>query len=379
MATIKRGINREQESHFGLYRTSAGGDQVIIVRRKVGEPSDYMHKNSRKLARQRELLAQASQHYSHLTPSQKGITRHQFKEVEYQKSHGKTDTKILTGRELFIANEIRSLTGTQKQLVLPYELCIMLVDESFNPLDGELWLYCMVSGEWFDLPKAEIGKGSWLFSKVPPGYAPYRVYGEAIGFFDPLLDEHQAMTEDDIKPYHYHHLHIPVDFEYIHPNGDTGWIDLLPDELPHWVLVESEDTIFIPSGGAPGWGKFKGNYVWKNWYPWGERADLYYFTNPLWAAQYITKLIVHCKVQRDEYPYGEARAVLRTHGQTYYRGEPEGTTGWLWIHAEFDQNPYTNNIWTRNEVIAVQAGIAMDKVGSFGNIACDLVKVELRY
>ncbi|GAH64411.1 unnamed protein product, partial [marine sediment metagenome] len=33
----------------------------------------------------------------------------------------------------------------------------------------------------------EIGAGNWLFSQVPPGYAPYRVYGEAEGYFDPEL------------------------------------------------------------------------------------------------------------------------------------------------------------------------------------------------
>lgn len=212
MATIIRGINREQESHFGLYRTSVGGDEGIIVRRKVGEPADYMHPSSKRLARQREVFAQASQHYSHLTPGQKGLSRHQFAEVEYQLSHGKTDLKLLTGRQLFIAQEVRSLTATQKQIVFPYELCIILVDASSNPLDGELWLYSTVAGEWFDLPKSQICEGNWLFSNVPPGYAPYRVYGEAEDYFDPELPETQAMSEDDIKPYHYHKLYSPISF-----------------------------------------------------------------------------------------------------------------------------------------------------------------------
>lgn len=230
MATIKRGINREQESHFGLYRTSAGGDQEIIVRRKVGEPSDYMHKNSRSLARQREVFSLASRHYASLTPSQKGISRHQFEEVEYQRSHGKTDIKILTGRELYVAKEVRSLRATQKQIVLPYEFCIMLVDEDENPQDGELWLYCTVAGEWFDLPKAQIGKGCWLFSKVPPGYAPYRIYGVAPGLGDLLLPEHQNMTIDYLKTYHYHILYGEQEtYCYLKPPGATlgsqrgGW------------------------------------------------------------------------------------------------------------------------------------------------------------
>ncbi|MBA7563006.1 hypothetical protein ES708_04659 [subsurface metagenome] len=221
MATIKRGINREQESHFGLYRTSAGGDQGIIVRRKVGEPSDYMHKNSRSLARQREIFSMASRHYANLTPGQKGESRHQFAEVEYQKSHGKTDIKLLTGRELYIAQDVRSLRATQKQTVFPYELCIMLVDQNLNPLEGELWLYCTVTGEWFDLPKVQISKGHWLFSKVPPGYPPYRVYGETGAFFDPELPEHQYMTEDYMLSHHYHIL-VPT-WPYRSYSISAGW------------------------------------------------------------------------------------------------------------------------------------------------------------
>ncbi|GAJ22318.1 unnamed protein product, partial [marine sediment metagenome] len=63
--------------HFGLYRTSAGGDQGIFVRRKVGDPTDYMHTKSKKVNQQRQNLALASKHYSHLTPSQKAVTRRQ--------------------------------------------------------------------------------------------------------------------------------------------------------------------------------------------------------------------------------------------------------------------------------------------------------------
>lgn len=144
-------------------------------------------------------------------------------------------------------------------------------------------------------------------------------------------------------------------------------------------MVLDEDTIFIPPVGGVGFGRFEGNYVFKSWYPWGERADLYTFENPSYAAQYIYRLIIHCRIARDDYPYGEARAILKTHGQTYYRGEPEGPGRWPWIHAEFTTNPYTNQPWTREEVQSLQAGVAMDKVGSFGVIVCDQIFIELRY
>ena len=208
---------REQTSHFGLYRTSAGGDQEVFVRRKVGEPTDYMHTKSRKLTRQRENMAIASHHYASLTPSQKAITRGQIEEVEYQKSHGKTETKVMLGRQLFIAKEIRSLNVTQKQLSVPLEICIMLTDQDLNPLEGELWLYCTVTGEWFHLPKDELYTGNWLFTKVPPGYPPYRVYGEALGHFDPEIPETQAMTLDELRAYRYHKLISAV------PEYTTSW------------------------------------------------------------------------------------------------------------------------------------------------------------
>lgn len=228
MATIKILQPRDQEAHFGLYKTSCGGDEPIYVRRKIADPTDYMHTKSRKLPRQRASFTLATKHYAQLTPSQKAITRHQMEDVEYQKSHGKTDTKLLTGRQLFISKEIRSLNVMQKQLLLPLELCIMLVDEPKNPLSGELWLYCTVSGEWVELPKQEIWPGNWLFSQVPRDCAPYRVYGEATGYYDPELAGHQAMTEDEIRAYHYHVLpayavhHLPRELTY-HQVFGTGW------------------------------------------------------------------------------------------------------------------------------------------------------------
>lgn len=241
MATVEIKEPREQAAHFGLYRTSAGGDEGIIVRRKVGEPTDYMHTKSRKLKRQRDNFTLASQHYSHLTPSQKAITRHQIEEVEYQKSHGKTDTKLLMGRQLFISKEIHSLETTQKQLVLPYELCIILADQGFSPLEGELWLRYLKDGKWKDCAKEELATGSWLFSEVPAGQEAYRVYGEAEGYFDPQLPEHQFMTEHEIRAYHYHHLLFGLPPRIYSFSSRWWW-------LPHtFTALISAGTIHIHS------------------------------------------------------------------------------------------------------------------------------------
>lgn len=379
MATVEIKEPREQAGHFGLYRTSAGGDQGIIVRRKVGDPTDYMHTKSRKLKTQRDNFTLASQHYSKLTPSQKAITRRQIEEVEYQKSHGKTDTKLLQGRQLFISKEIHSLATTQKQTVLPYELCIMLVDENLSPLAGELWLYCTVSGEWFHLPKDEIYTGNWLFSLVPRDYPPYRVYGEALGYFDPMLPEHQNIAVDDLLPYHYHKLLLPVDTEIIEPVRDGDLTELLASDTIHWLMVKREDAGFTPPNGGGHWGHFTGDYVYKTWWPTHEQTDLFTFTYPQFAAQHIYNLAIHYVAGRDRYPYGTSRTILKTHGQTYY-GDLEGPPCWKEYYTQdYPLNPYTQKDWTRDEVIGLQAGIVLEKVGSYGVIMCDQIYIKLHY
>lgn len=231
MARVKVIKLREQAAHFGLYRTSVGGDDSIIVRRKVGEPTDYLHSKSRKLIRQRENLALASHRYAILTPSQKAITRRQFQEVEYIKNHGKTDTKLLSGRQLFISKVMASLAQTGLPIALPMELCIMLVDPELNPLAGELWLRYLRDEQWLDCGKQELDTGNWLFSQVPPAQQAYRPYGEAEGYIDPLLPAHQYMNGAQIKAYHYHTLlpreAVPTAFFYPHilPETDScdGW------------------------------------------------------------------------------------------------------------------------------------------------------------
>ncbi|GAJ18193.1 unnamed protein product, partial [marine sediment metagenome] len=137
------------------------------------------------------MLAQASRHWSHLSPSQKADWRRQIRWVSRIPPGSKSEDVILKGRQLFISEEIHSLATTQKQLVLPYELCIMLVDEDLNALDGDLSLSYKVAEEWVFCEKDEIVTGNWLFSTVPTEKAAYRPYGEAEGYIDPELPELQ--------------------------------------------------------------------------------------------------------------------------------------------------------------------------------------------
>lgn len=206
MAKVEILAPREQEAHFGLYRQSVGGDQAIIIRRKIGEETDYLHANSRKLQRQREYLTLASQHYARLTPTQKAKTRHQFEEVEFIASHGKTDTKLLTGRQLFIAKEMRSLATTGKQLTTPLEICIILTDEELNPIAGQLWLKYLLDEEWLDCDRELLSQTDWLFPSVPAGMIRYHPYGEAPGYLDEEDPDTTFLEESQLKGYHYHPL-----------------------------------------------------------------------------------------------------------------------------------------------------------------------------
>jgi len=206
MARVDIKEPREQEAHFGLYRTSAGGDEAIIVRRKVGEPTDYQHTKSRKLKRERDNLALASQIYARLSPSQKAITRHEFAEVEYINSHGKTETKLLMGRQLFISRQIHSLNATGKPILVPHEVCILLTDQNKSPLAGDLWLRYPKDGSWYVVPKDELVTANWLFTGIPRGKSAYRVYGEAENFEDPDAPDGKVLSEAELLVYHHHKL-----------------------------------------------------------------------------------------------------------------------------------------------------------------------------
>jgi hypothetical protein len=187
------------------------------------------------------------------------------------------------------------------------------------------------------------------------------------------------MTEDEILPYHYHVLHLPVDSELLLPNGDGSLRELLtrvPD-APHWQMVLSEDSEWIVP--PVGWGTWTGNYVYKNWYPFAEHADLYTFTNPEYAAQHIYHVIVHYLVGNDLYPYGKCRVILKTHGHLCYSDYVYPHSPHEWFEVDFTLNPYTDKEWTRQELESLQLGISMNKVGSFGNIMCDQIYIDVHY
>ncbi len=249
MATVKIKQIRDQNAQYGLYRTGVGGDEPIIIRRKIGEPTDYEHKKSRTLQQQRQRLGVASKHWHSLTASQKALWRRTLG-YGYRSASPQQET-LLKGRQLFISQELYSLFATGIQLQIPYQLCILLCDAQHTPLSGELWLFYYEPYKYFEAPPGyeqlifepwadslipfegglhlcpgeEIAPGNWLFTSVPRGKKNYRVEGRVHGYYDPKLPEHQFMTEEYLKSYHFHVLHTGLTLVILEPwtTGIPGW------------------------------------------------------------------------------------------------------------------------------------------------------------
>jgi hypothetical protein len=204
MATVKIGTPHYQDAHYGLYRTLLGGDERVIIRRKIGEPVDVEHNKSRKLAQQRERLTVASRHWTNLTPSQKNFWRSQIRFVS--RTGSPSEDVLLAGRQLFVSEEIASLLSTGTQVATGYELCIILCDELYKPLWGYLTVSYFENGVWTACLGQELERGNWLFSNVPKGKEVYRIEGWAFGYIDPKRPEDQQATEQYLIGKHYHVL-----------------------------------------------------------------------------------------------------------------------------------------------------------------------------
>jgi hypothetical protein len=252
MATVKRGQLRIAPKHFGLYRTSAGGDEQLIVRRKVGTPVDYMHLNSRLVRDQRRRLSLASIHYSHLKPSQKAFWRTQMRYVERVGSPSRE--VLLKGRQLFISEDIHQLTTTQTELKIAFDICIILCNKYYEPLSGQLHLVYTEEGDEKEAPGTEVSMGNWLFPNVPAGCYPYRVEGEAEGYYDPKLPENQVMTEYALKNKHWHVLLVSEEEEDVFPKVPEGEVPCCTGAVERRVGSSGESWGLLWGGDGTGGG-----------------------------------------------------------------------------------------------------------------------------
>lgn len=252
MAVVERGEPRIAPKHFGLYRTSAGGDEQVIVRRKVGEPTDYMHLNSRAVLDQRNRLSFASRHWSNLKPSQKAAWR--YKMAWVSKTGSPSQEVLLKGRELFISQDIHDQISTQEQVPMAFDICIILCNQFYEPLSGQLHLIYTEGGDEKSAPGMELATGNWLFPNVPPKCHPYRVWGEAEGYFDPERPEDQSMSEWALKNKHWHVLLVETEEEDKFPHVPPGEIPCCTGMMQRWVSIRGETWAALHGGEGTGGG-----------------------------------------------------------------------------------------------------------------------------
>jgi len=203
MAKVDIGAYREQDAHYGLYQLAIESGDIVIVRRKVGEPTDYLHPNSRQVRQQRYNFGLASTHYSHLTPIQKREIRYNAEEVEYSRGSKKSGTKVLTGRNLFISKDIHSLNELQKHIPSYLQICIALADPDLNLIEGNIWLYGLFDGEWREEDRRQLSPSHWLFPSVPRDLPLYHPVGADYTYYDPQDPDTTYLTLKELMLYHY--------------------------------------------------------------------------------------------------------------------------------------------------------------------------------
>ena len=99
MARLYPGTKRVIDSSYAIYGQDLAGEEKILVRRKIGEPSDTKHPNAKELLLQRLRLAKAARDWGNLTWREK---QEWHKRLEYV--YG---TKLLSGQQLYISEHIR--------------------------------------------------------------------------------------------------------------------------------------------------------------------------------------------------------------------------------------------------------------------------------
>lgn len=200
MAKVKLGELRESEAGYHLYRQPSYAGDMITVRRKLAMPSDVEHKSSRATQAQRQRFARASQRWSSIPSVIRADLSKKYGLVWKHHSPGLSTTDVLTGRQLFMSQEIHDQEYHDKHAELPPYACIVLVDEAYNPLDGYLKLD---SHTQTDLYKIKLSPANFLFPAIPAADEPYIPFGAYEGYYDP---GGIILSEAELIRYRYHKL-----------------------------------------------------------------------------------------------------------------------------------------------------------------------------
>ncbi|MBA7531806.1 hypothetical protein ES705_24027 [subsurface metagenome] len=377
MARVEIGEYRAQDAHYGFYRDDLPSGDVILIRRKVGDPTDYLHPNSRKVRQQRLNFGLASTHYSHLTPIQKKELKYVGEIMPFTRGRSKSDTKFLQGRTLFISKDIHALNETQKQTPTPLQICIVLTDQDFNPIEGDIWLRYLEDGEWKETTRRLLSPSYWLFPTVPRNMELYHPVGADYHYYDPQDPETTYLTQKELMLYHYHPLapRVAIASEILRPNapGDLCGIDWQVGEpCPnHWMNVDEE----VPDENE--------TYVATRYHDYFQ-YDLYRLEPYTIGVYDIKNITLVNRIRRQgSYAYSNYfRLLLKTHDQIFYQQHRYLPTSWTNYSWSFDNNPATNEPWTFEELDALQAGVSTKHwsgVGVGGFTCCTQVYIEVEY
>ncbi len=377
MAKVEIGEYRAQDAHYGLYQLATESGDIVIVRRKVGEPTDYLHPNSPKVKRQRENFGLASTHYSHLTPIQKMENRLNTELVEYSRGSKKSGTKVLTGRQLFISKDIHSLNELQKHIPSYLQICIALTDQELNLIEGDIRLYGLFDSEWREEDRRQLGPSHWLFPTVPRDLPLYHPVGADYDYYDPEDPQTTYLTLKELMLYHYHKLspRPTITSEILRPNA-AGYQCLISNQIgepcpDHWKNVDEEVHDGIATSIY---------HLYSMW-----TTDLYNIADPTTGVYDPKKVTIRAVVRRESgYAYARcARMAIRTHDQTFIDPtSPYLFEAWQPITWELEKNPATNDYWTLDEIADLQIGIDLRTylgVGWYSRGWCTQLYAKVEY
>jgi len=377
MVKVNVGEYRPQDAHYGLYQLATESGDIVVVRRKVGEPTDYLHPNSRQVKQQRYNFGLASTHYSHLTPIQKRENRYNAEVVEFSRGSKKSGTKLLTGRTLFISKDIHSLNELQKHIPSYLQICIALTDQDLNLIEGDVWLYGLIDSEWREEDRKQLSSSHWLFPTVPRDLLLYHPVGANHTYYDPQDPETTYLTLKELMLYHYHKLspRPTIATEILRPNG-AGYQCQISNQIgepcpDHWKNVDEE----VADGDETA--------IYELYRMW--KTDLYTIADPTAGVYDPKKVTIRALIRREGgKPYVDiAEIALRTHGQTLIDYVHRYTTEeWQTFTKEFDKNPATNDFWTLEEIADLQIGISLRTylgVGWYSRGWCTQLYAEVEY
>ena len=110
------------------------------------------------------------------------------------------------------------------------------------------------------------------------------------------------------------------------------------------------------------------------------QKDTYATANHTEGHGKITKVTVNFRAMRsDNTTSGQAKAVIRTHDTDYEGSVKELTTSYADYSEEWTLNPNTSDNWTWSEVDALEAGVALKREGTSGDVRCTQVYAEVTY